>query len=499
MDLGFKPAGVCLFALLLATAHHAEDWSRFRGPNGSGISKDTGFPTEFGPTKNVVWKSSVRQGKSSPVLTEKQLFLTAYADEKLYTQCFDRQTGKLVWEKFIDRPRKVLIHKLNEPAAITPVTDGANVYVFFPDFGLLSYDVSGKLRWQTPLGPFTNAIGLSSSPILADGRLILQVDQYIDSYIAAFDPVNGKTLWKTSRSETKGWSTPIIYRPGGKGGAQILTVADRLFGAYQLKTGKRTFTADTLAGAIVASPVVAGDMFYALGYNNEGPPRPFEEQLGKFDNDGDGRVTALETNDDAWMNGLTRFAGNRDGVLTREEWDVAMKERSGPSSLVAFRLEPDTGSETVRATELWRDEKSFMGVVPSPLVYQNVLYYVKNGGILAALDANAGKMLKQDRVKGALDPFSSSPVAGEGKIYLASESGKIAVIKPGSDWEVITVNDLKEDAFATPALSKGQIFLRTRESLYCFGTVAVRTTSSRIATGLGSRADFHRGEVLSRE
>ena len=296
----------------------------------------------------MVWKSSVRRGKSSPVLTEKHLFVTAHADDKLYTQCFDRRTGKLLWEQSVDRKQNPLIHQLNEPAAITPVTDGTNVYVFFRDFGLLSYDGAGKLRWQRPLGPFTNAIGLSSSPILVDGRLILQVDQYIDSYIATFNLDTGETLWKTSRAETKGWSTPIIYRPGGKGGAQILTVGDRLFGAYQLNTGKRTFTADTLASAIVASPVVAGDMFYAFGYNNEGRPRPFEEPLGKFDKDGDGKISALETKDDAWMNGLTRFAGDRDGLLTREEWDEAMKERDGPSSLVGFRLTPDTGGETVR-------------------------------------------------------------------------------------------------------------------------------------------------------
>jgi outer membrane protein assembly factor BamB len=481
MHLRFRRTGLFLFAFLVASSFHAEDWSRFRGPNGSGISNDTGFPTEFGPGKNVVWKSSVRLGKSSPVLTAKHLFLTGHADDKLYTQCFDRQTGKLLWERSIDRQRKPLTHKLNEPAAITPVTDGSNVYVFFQDFGLLSYDGSGKLRWQRPLGPFTNAIGLSSSPIFADGRLILQIDQYVDAYIATFNPGTGETLWKTSRAETKGWSTPIIYRAGGKGGAQILTVSDRLLGVYQLKTGKRTFTTDTLASAIVASPVVVGDMFYAFGYNNEDRPRPFEEPLGKFDKDGDGKISALETNDDAWMNGLTRFAGDRDGLLTRAEWDDAMKERAGPSSLVAFRLEPDTAGETVRANELWRDEKSFMGVVPSPLVYQNVLYYVKNGGILAAVDALTGKTLKQSRVQGALDPFSASPVAAEGRIYVASESGKIAVIKPGADWEVITVNDLKEDTFATPVLSKGQIFLRTNDSLYCFGSEAKGPFSSRTA------------------
>ena len=97
MHLCFRLAGLFLIVLLGASLVYAEDWSRFRGPKGSGISNDTGFPTEFGPGKNVVWKSGVRRGKSSPVLTEKRLFLTAYEDDKLYTQCFDRQTGKLLW------------------------------------------------------------------------------------------------------------------------------------------------------------------------------------------------------------------------------------------------------------------------------------------------------------------------------------------------------------------------------------------------------------------
>jgi outer membrane protein assembly factor BamB len=168
MVLFLNRPSLSLLALLAALAVHAEDWSRFRGPNGSGISQDTGFPVEFGPGKNLVWRSTVRLGKSSPVLTEKHLFLTAHADGKLYTQCFDRQTGKLLWERSVDRTRKPLTHKWNEPAAITPVTDGSNVYAFFQDFGLLSYDGAGKLRWQTPLGPFTNTMGLSSSPILVD-------------------------------------------------------------------------------------------------------------------------------------------------------------------------------------------------------------------------------------------------------------------------------------------------------------------------------------------
>ena len=118
---------------LMAPGLDAEDWSRFRGPNGSGVSTATGFPAEFGPDKNVRWKAPVRAGKSSPVLTSRRIFLTSFSGEKLYTQCFDRETGELLWERSIGRRRKALLHQLNEPASASPVTDGRNVYVFFED------------------------------------------------------------------------------------------------------------------------------------------------------------------------------------------------------------------------------------------------------------------------------------------------------------------------------------------------------------------------------
>ncbi len=166
---------------------------------------------------------------------------------------------------------------------------------------------------------------------------------------------------------------------------------------------------------------------------------------------------------------MAKFRGNRDGVLIREEWDSIIKQYSGPSRLVAMHLESGADDQTVRTRELWHEQRSFMFVIPSPLVYDGVLYYVKNGGILAAMDAKTGKMLKQGRLKQAVDPYSASPVAADGKIYLASENGKISVVKAGADWEVITVNDLNEEIYATPALSDGKIFVRTNKGLYCFG------------------------------
>src|SRR5689334_5101245 len=133
-----RPLLAVFFLPVLAVA--AEEWTRFRGPNGSGISSATGFPTEFNKSKNMVWRTPVKFGKSSPVLSRRHIFLTALDKNKLYTQCFDRETGKLVWERSVDRARVEPSQTLNHPAAITPVTDGEAVYVFFPEFGLLAYD-----------------------------------------------------------------------------------------------------------------------------------------------------------------------------------------------------------------------------------------------------------------------------------------------------------------------------------------------------------------------
>ena len=226
-----------LLLFVLAWPSPAEDWTRFRGPNGSGVSKDSGFPVEFDKTRNLLWRTPVRAGKSSPVLTEHRIFLTGFDNEKLLTQCFDRETGKLLWERVEQRTPKPEGNLLNNPAAITPVTDGENVYVFFKDFGLLSYDATGKARWKVPLGPFINSMGLGASPIVAGDAVILQVDQVANSYIASFDQRNGELRWKVQREESEGWATPLLYQPAGSD-ALILTAGPGQYGAHRFRMGR---------------------------------------------------------------------------------------------------------------------------------------------------------------------------------------------------------------------------------------------------------------------
>jgi len=456
---------VALF--LLPSLGSPEDWTRFRGPNGSGVSKDSGFPTEFGRDKNAIWRTAVRPGKSSPVLTSRHIFLTAFENQKLFTQCFDRKTGKLLWERSEDRPRAEDVNPLNHPAAITPVTDGENVYVFFKDFGLISYDPNGEIRWNVPLGPFSNVMGLGASPIIAGDSIVLLADQFENSYIAAFDRRNGEIRWKTARDEAEGWGTPLLYHSPGGVAPLILTTSRGQFGSHLLADGKRSSTHHGISPTIVASPVLWQETVFVFGYGSESAT-PFSRHLERFDKNHDGQLTPDEYGNEAFLHSIGMYVGNRDLIVTKEKWDERQRDVIGPSSLVAIRLERDPGN-SIRPRALWRYDKSFTGVIPSPLLYDDVLYVVKNGGILTAFDPETGKVLRMERIPGAIGAYSSSPVAAEGKIFLASEDGKVTVLRAGKDWDVLKVNNLGESCYATPALSGGHIYLRSGEALYCFG------------------------------
>jgi outer membrane protein assembly factor BamB len=464
-------------ALVLASPAPAEDWTRFRGPNGSGVSNDTGFPVEFDKTQNLLWRTPVRSGKSSPVLTERRVFLTGFEKEKLFTQCFDRETGKLLWERVEIRAPKPEGNLLNNAAAITPVTDGESVYVFFKDLGLFSYDQGGKLRWKVALGPFMNSMGLGASPILTGDSIILQVDQIAGSYIAAFDRRNGEILWKTAREESESWATPLLYRPAGAA-PLILTAGPGQYGGHRLADGKRVFSQPGLSPAMVASPVLDHDTIYAFGYGADSPS-PFSRALSRLDKNHDGRLTpdeyenipgdTVDRQQAAVYIAMGKFMGNRDGIVTEDKWDAWGRHVGGPTGLLAVHLDAAPGGG-VHPRELWRYDKGFAGVIPSPLLYDGVLYVVKNGGILTAFNPSTGEVLKTGRVRGALGGYSASPVAADAKIYIVSEEGKVAVLKAGRDWDVLAVNDLAEGAFATPALSAGRIYVRTDNALYCFGS-----------------------------
>ena len=195
---------------------NAANWPRFRGPNGVGVAETEGLPVHFGPEQNVVWKTLLPPGHSSPVLSENHIFLTATEDGQLFTIYLERESGKILWRRPGPRPREESFHPNNGPASPSPVTDGRNVYVFFGDFGLLSYGPDGEERWRYAADPFSTPNGHGTSPILVDGMVILMSDQDRASFLLALDQENGSVRWRTERPEAvHGYSTPSLYQPGG--------------------------------------------------------------------------------------------------------------------------------------------------------------------------------------------------------------------------------------------------------------------------------------------
>jgi len=462
-------AVLLLLVSLAADTPDPEGWSRFRGPNGSGVSTSTRLPTEFGPDRNVVWKTELPFGHSSPALTRERIFLTGARGERLVTICLDRRSGKILWEREAPRVRVEKLDTRNGPAGPTPATDGTNVYVFFADFGLLSYDMDGKERWRVPLGPFNNLYGMGASPVLVDDKVVLACDQNTDSYVIAVAQRDGRVRWKTPRPEAhSGHSTPILYTPAG-GATELVIPGSFMLTAYGVNTGEKLWWVRGLSFELKSTPVVSGDTLYINGFgtpqNQPGahPDIPTFEAIAKQYADAAGKVTLA-----ALPNGNARSWIDLDSnaEVSQNEWEYYRAAMASENGLLAIRLggKGDVTDANVR----WKYHKS-VPQLPSPLIYRNVLYMVNDGGIVTTLNPETGAEMGQGRLKGAIAPYYASPVAADGKVFMASETGKVAVLAPGGGLEPIAVNDLNDDIYATPAISDSRIYLRTRGWLYCFG------------------------------
>ena len=462
-------AFVLLLAGVAADTPDPEGWSRFRGPNGSGVSTSTRLPADFGPTTNVVWKTELPFGHSSPALTRERIFLTAARGQRLVTICLDRKTGRILWERDAPRSREEKLDSRNGPAGPTPATDGTNVYVFFADFGLLSYDMNGRERWRVPLGPFNNLYGMGASPVLVDDAVVLACDQNTDSFILSVAQRDGRIRWKTPRPEAhSGHSTPILYKPAG-GATEIIATGSFMLTAYAPGSGERLWWVGGLSFEMKSTPVVSGDTLFINGFgtpqNQPGahPVIPAFADIVRQYSDAAGKVT-FKTLPDG--NARSWIDLNADAEVSAGEWDYYRAAMASENGMLAIRL--GGRGDMTAANVRWKYHKS-VPQLPSPLVYSNVLYMVNDGGIVTTLNPETGAEMGQGRLKGAIDRYYASPVAADGKIFMLSETGKIAVLAPGGTLEPVVVNDLKDDIYATPAISDDRMYVRTRGWLYCFG------------------------------
>jgi outer membrane protein assembly factor BamB len=443
-------------------------WTQFRGPNGSGVDSAEGYPVEFSPTRNMVWKKAVPYGQSSPVVARGHVYLAASEGDRLLTICLDAKTGAQLWQREIRSKPRQIFH-VNDPASPTPAADESGVVVFFPDFGLVAYTPDGNDSWKLPLGPFKNFYGMAASPIIAGDLLALVCDQQAGSFLLGLDRKTGRQRWKTDRPAAGiGWATPMVFRPK-EGAAQLIVLGTTRLDSYYLDTGEQRWWMPIGSGGSLGTPIAVNDTLFVSTLGSTEPDMPtFEAVLGMYDKDHDGRLSHEEFKGDkdlgehfGWID------ADGDGFITAAEWNDARNMGIGEYGAIA--IQPGAAKGKLDAEKVrWRFKKN-LPYIPAPLIYKGVYYMVRTGGIVTSLDPATGRLLKEGRSRDAMGDYYASPVAADNKLFLSSGEGKMTVLKAGAEWEILAVNDLGDEIHATPALSDGLIYVRTHSSLYCFG------------------------------
>jgi outer membrane protein assembly factor BamB len=414
---------------VLSSFAGAAEWPQFRGPNSSGLG-DGKPPVEFGPSQNVLWKTAVGRGLSSPIVVKGRVILTEFdtATKQLATLCLDQRTGKILWRRTVAPPEIEKVHEISSPAAPTPASDGERVYVYFGSYGLVSYDFDGKLLWERRLPLSQNIYGAVASPIVAGDLLVLN-HQGKEAYLLALDRRNGKTVWKTDRSRFQyGWSTPVYWRHDGTD--EILVLGgdfgpnQRLM-AYGLADGAERWWVAGLPPCGKSTPVIGGGMVFFAA-----PDIILEVAAEKRNPERAAQI----------------YANNASRVMA---------------------VRPGGKSEVNQTHVAWTQTKGVPGV-PSPLYYNGRLYTVQNGGIVFSRVAKTGELVYSGRT-GAMGYYYSSPVAADNKIYVASEEGVVVVLDGGEELKVLARNKLDGQIMATPAIVDGKIYVRTEDRLYAFG------------------------------
>lgn len=420
-------------------------WPQFRGPAASGVAEAAHPPTKWDAVagSHLRWKTAIPGlGHSSPVVAGDRVFVTTAVKDgdpapvrdtgnpmdsmseavkhSWRLLCLDAKSGAVLWERTaaegLPGTRR---HPKNSFASATPATDGSTVVALFGDQGLFAYSMTGELRWSRDLGPMDAGFfydpgfqwGTASSPILWNGLVIVQVDVQKGSYVAAFSLADGKPVWRTERDELPTWGTPTIHARGDR--AELVTNGVQKIRGYDPATGAELWSLTTGNSFVSASTPVASADLIVVG-NGYRPLKP---------------IYAIRP-------------GGR-GDLSPEEG-----ESSGPH--LAWSLK--TGGP----------------YYTTPLLYGDLLYVVSDDGVLGAYLSANGELVYRQRL-GSGKRFSASPVAAEGRLYLAAEDGEVLVVKAGTEYQLLATNLVGEACLATPAIAGETVFVRGRHHLFAFG------------------------------
>ena len=410
-----------LIALLcICSTVNAADWPQFRGPSGNATASDSDPPTTWSDSENIVWKTALPgRGASSPIVSGKHVFLTAYtgfgvdaqepgdkANLRLHVLCFERNSGKLLWDKSIKASPST--QKLSQRiadhgyATATPATDGEAVYASFGVSGVVACDMDGNLLWQAAIGDGTAGFGSAASPVVYDD--LVYVNASIESNtLFAFDKRTGRKVWKTE-SIMKSWTTPCIAEVPDGPPELILNQKNEIF-AFDPVTGKKLWWCAGVEDYIVPVPVFHDGIVYCLGGRSN-------------------RAIAV------------KLGGRGDVTKTHKLW------------------ESTTGAN-----------------VTSPVYHDGYLYWASDKAIENCLRASDGEEVYRERLPTRGRIYSSIVRAGN-KLYVTTRDQGIVVLAAKPEYEELAVNVIESDQTlvnASPAVSGNQLLLRTDRFLYCIG------------------------------
>ncbi len=420
-------------------------WTSYRGNLSSGVLDNTNLPDSFDlkSMTNVKWKTEIPGlGLSSPVVWDNKIFITTAVSEadkagfkpglygdvtpvsdssvhewKVY--CFDKYSGKKIWEQtsFKGIPA-IKRHPKSTHANTSIATDGKHVVAFFGSEGLFCYDMKGKLLWQKNFGLLKSVWFVmksaewefASSPIIFNGKLIIQCDVLENSFVAAYDVETGKEIWKTQRDENPGWCTPTIYTNAGKNYIALNGYKNR--GGYDLETGKEVWSMSGGGDIQIPTPIVGNNLIY------------FNSAHGSYS-----PIIAVKTN---------------------AIGDITLKENETTNEFIKWSL-PRGGS--------------YMHTL---LLYKNHLYNVNWNGSVTCLDPFTGKEIYNAKL-GKTKSFIASPVASDDKIYIVDETGTVYIIGAGETFKLLAEIPMNDICMSVPALTDGMIIFRTQKYLIGVG------------------------------
>lgn len=467
--------------LLFATAlpGTADDWPQFRGNNASGVATGTDpLPSEFSFENKVLWKARLGDGIGSAVIANGRVFNTSYLEDENHfvVFCHDGTSGKLLWKKELPAGELPRITPPNSHASSTPAADGERVYVYFSTVGLIAFDArSGEEAWrrELPMPAYLMDWGPGASPVVRGDKVYFSQDDDLASFVMALDARTGERIWRTDRSDMlAGYSCPVFCTANGR--TDLVIAGSGKLKGYDPETGEELWTSNSLLRTIMTSPVVQDDLIYLAVQSYGDSTRTLKFALLQWlDTNQDGQLAREETPKEFHAK-FDRSDRNGDKLIDEVEIDTAFQH---PDNMVG-------GGNTIQAVRgggigdvtethvVWNIDNKSPSNLASPLVFNNRLHVVKSGGISSCFDAETGNEIwGRTRLRNFGD-YYASPIAADGKIYIAGRNGFVVVLDDKPELSVLAKNDIGEEILATPSVADGRLYIRTRENVFCISNEA---------------------------